>query len=116
MGHIRIRACVARSRPPGGANASSNHRGTRPLNQRIFTLDMRGDETRRMVGGGPVRAAAGVFGLAAAAEMPAFFVGVVPSGDEANPSAWTVGWAILLGPALGGHQLRRYPVIGRAGR
>ncbi len=29
-------------------------------------------------------------------------MGVVPSGNDANTSGWTVGWAILLGGALAG--------------
>jgi hypothetical protein len=45
---------------------------------------------------------AGLFGLAIAAETPAFLAGAVPSGDEANTSGWMVGWAILLGGALAG--------------
>jgi hypothetical protein len=45
---------------------------------------------------------AGLTALAIAAETPAFLVGVVPTGDPANTSGWTVGWAILLGGALAG--------------
>jgi hypothetical protein len=66
------------------------------------TLDMRADERNVWLAWVLSGTAGGVFGLAIAAETPAFLVGVVPSGDEANTSGWMVGWAILLGGALAG--------------